>query len=164
MKKIRPAMTIVICLGIIIILFVLLSPNLSNYSKYRRDWKTFGAFKFLTLNSAVPSKDNKELQDVFHDLDRSLTYNGKKKDCGITGPLRDLCRFKDDYGYHTVNASVKPIAYQKILNKGYLWVEYSREAVGKDGSIKNGAWNILTLIELKFHGNKPEIMRFTETP
>ena len=119
-KKILP-----ICMAIIGVVVISLTIFLNRYKsndyiEHKEYRQTFGILKYETLNSKVPSSDNKEINTVRDDVEKALSYNGSKEECYITGPLKAFCKYKEDYDYSNVIVSVNPIAYKQIFSNGYL--------------------------------------------
>lgn len=49
-----------------------------------------------------------------------------------------------------VQSDVRFVTFQKILNKGYLWVDYDQAYCAIDGNMLFGSMSMTALIEVRF--------------
>ena len=149
-KPIKMILIIFACLFLFALLFVLLITRPGNdiYEKNKRI-QNFGVLTYETLRHEPSEEDYEASETILTKVDDALSYVGTKEDSPISPPLDSLCRYTDDFDYVTVDYSISFITFKKILNRGYLWFEYSAVRYDENGEIETGSWENLCLVKLK---------------
>lgn len=83
-------------------------------------------------------------------VEKAVAYDGYRADFPYDEALLKLCRTRDDNAFDHVQSDVRFVTFQKILNKGYLWLSYDQLYCSANGAALSGSQGILALVEMRF--------------
>lgn len=105
---------------------------------------------YETLNHTADDADRETAQPVLEAVEKAVAYDGYRADFPYDEALLKLCRTRDDNAFDHVQSDVRFVTFQKILNKGYLWLSYDQLYCSANGAALSGSQDILALVEMRF--------------
>ncbi len=107
---------------------------------------------YETLNHTADDADRETAQPVLEAVENAVAYDGYRADFPYDEALLKLCRTQDadTFTFDHVQSDVRFVTFQKILNKGYLWVEYDQSYCSADDAALSGSQGTLALVEVRF--------------
>lgn len=107
---------------------------------------------YETLNHTADDADRETAQPVLEAVEKAVAYDGYRADFPYDEALLKFCRTrdKDTFTFDHMQSDVRFVTFQKILNKGYLWVEYDQSYGSADGAVLSGSQGILALVKVRF--------------
>ena len=111
----------------------------------------FGYLRYETLNHTADDADRRTAAPVLQAVTDAVAYDGRAADFPYDKALLQLCRTRDeDDSFDHVQSDVRFVTFQKILNKGYLWLSYDQLYCSANGAALSGSQDILALVEMRF--------------
>lgn len=141
------AFALLISAGAVYLLFRDKTEAYTDNENYRY---AFGYLRYETLNYTADDADRETAQPILEAVEGAIAYDGYKADFPYDPALLKLCRTRDDDMFDHVQSDVRFVTFQKILNKGYLWVDYDQAYCAIDGNMLFGSMSITALIEVRF--------------